>query len=509
MSRQNSIAKNTVFLYSRMIVLMIISLYTSRLILKILGFEDYGIYNVVASVVVMFAFLNTSLSGATQRFLSFSLGKDPEEDTNKVFCTAVNLHIFLGFLLIVLLETIGLWFFYAKVNIPEDKMNAAFWTYQLSVAATFVGIVKVPYQALIIAYERMDFFAWLSILEAVLKLFPVLLIPLIPFDSLITYSFLLFAATCVVFFLFQGYCLKSFETAHYSRHLEKRVFKEMLGYSGWSLFGGVANIARYNGVNVLMNIYINVIVNAAMGISNQVSNTMQSFMANFTTAFSPRIVKLYAGKETQAFHNLIIHSSKFSFLLTSILCIPLIMRINEVLGLWLGSYPPNTAEFCVLALLAVLVDAFAAPLWTAIGATGRMKYYQIAMFFICTLVLPYSWIVLALGLSPVFCLLGNVFANGAMLVARVEFLKNYTSFTRRRFYLDVVLRGVVCFLLGISILTLLPRIATNRIVDLLALILISLVLNVPLFFLLYLSNKEKAIAKSFLFSVVKRTHPCS
>lgn len=503
MANYRTIARNTATLYLRMIFLMIVSLYTSRVVLQILGVEDYGIYNVVAGVVTLFAFLNTSLSGATQRFLSFSLGTRDESNTRRVFCTSVNLHILLGLLLSVLLETIGLWFFYTKLNIPPERHRAALWTFHISVLSTFISVARVPYSALIIAYERMDFFAYFSIAEVVFKLLPVFFIPLLGIDYLIAYSLIQLAVTALVALAYIVFCNKTFSPSKYSFIFEKSIFNNMLSYSGWSLFGGVSNIARSQGVNMLLNIYINVIVNAAVGIANAVSGAVSGFMNNFTTAFSPQIVKSYAENDIKGYHELISRSSKISFMLMSIVVIPMICRIDDVLYLWLGKYPDFAPSFTICTLLAVLVDSFAAPLWTAIGATGKMKDYQIAMFIICFLVLPYAWIVLWLGLSPVYCMMGNIGANALMLITRVAFLDKLTNFKPKRYLTSVVLIGCCCFAFSTAVSFLIPNICNSRLINLIFTTVISVLLSVIIYSLLLLTASERKYLKGFIYQVVR------
>lgn len=485
------IVRNTVMLYIRMIFLMLISLYTSRLMLQILGIENYGLYNVVAGIIVLFSFLNVALTGATQRFLSFSLGIHNEMHTNNIFCTSVNLHFIIGIVVLVLSETVGLWFFYNALNIPTGRENAALWAYQFAVLTAVLSILRVPYSSLIVSYERMDCFAYFSIIEAILKILPIIILPLFMYDRLIMYSILLTFVNGLILLLFIFYCKRTFVASRYRYIFDKKVFVEMFNYSGWALLGGSANLARGQGVNILFNLFGGVIVNAAMGISNQVNGAVSGFMSNFAMAYTPQIIKYYAEGDYVSFHKLVSVSSKYSFVLMTFITIPIICNIDDILYLWLGSYPMYTTNFCICIFVATLIDAFSAPLWGAIGAVGRMKTYQILMSVIGLMILPYSYVLLSYGFSPVYCIMGNIFVNLGLLLVRVILLKRYSGFSQKQYILKVLVRGLLFFSISFALSKLISPTIPNKFLMVVFSTFISIIINISMCCLIYLSKDER------------------
>ena len=312
-SNNKHIAKNTLMLYFRMILTMLVSLYTSRIVLNTLGVEDYGIYNIVGGVVILFSFFNNAMSNATQRFLSFELGQNNSVQLKRTFSMIINVHIGIAFLIFLLAETVGLWFLNTHINIPTERMKAANWVYQFSIFTFLINIIRVPYHATIVAYEKMSFYAYLSIIEVLLKLGVVFLIQISPLDKLIFYGFLIFVVSVLILLVYKIYCNKNFDAANYNFFWDTKLFKTLISFSGWSLFGSAANVSSKQGTDILLNIFYGVMVNAAMGIANQVNNAVNGFVQNFQTAFKPQIVKSYAANETDYLIRLIFQTSKFSF----------------------------------------------------------------------------------------------------------------------------------------------------------------------------------------------------
>ena len=329
------IAKNTLFLYLRMFVMMLTALFTSRIVLDVLGAADYGLNNIISGVVVLFSFLNSALLSATQRFLNFHLGRQDYKQTNVVFCMSMNTYILLSIVVVVLGETIGLWFVNTQLNIPSERMYAAQWVYQFTLIQFVINLLRVPYNASIIAYEKMNFYAYISLVEVIAKLLVVYLLYITTFDKLIFYSFLYTIVPLIVTFIYKLYCNRNFDTTKYMRIWNKVAFKEMFSFSGWSLFGSLANLAAQQGLNILINIFYGVTVNAAAGIANQVSTNVYGFISNFQTAFQPQIVKTYAAKEIERFHKLIFQTSKFSYFLVLVLVLPILFTIDGILDIWL------------------------------------------------------------------------------------------------------------------------------------------------------------------------------
>lgn len=439
MSNSSHIAKNTLALYFRQILIMLVSLYTVRVVLNTLGAEDYGIYNVVAGVVVLFSFVNNAMATSVQRFLNFYLGKKDTEKTRNIYSSSLVIHGVICLIFTVLAETVGLWFVNTKLNIPTGRSNAAFWCYQAAVITTLANIMRVPYNAVIIAYEKMSFFAGLSIVEAVLKLAVVFLLKIAQFDKLIFYSFLLAAVSFIILAIYKFYCNKNFEIAHYRKNQDKGLGKELISFSGWSLFGVVANVANSQGTNIVLNIFTNVTVNAAMGIANQVNAAVYSFVSNFQTAFNPQLVKSYAAGEKEEFQILVNRSAKFSFYLLWLIVLPVYVNCSFLLSLWLKNIPQYSVGFVRLVLIFSLIESLNGPLWISIQATGKIRAYQIIIGIINILNLPFSIVVFCLGANPYWILYIRIALNCAAFGIRVLLSKKYFALRVHSFLRDSVL----------------------------------------------------------------------
>lgn len=394
------IAKNTILLYFRMLFMMAVSLYTSRVVLDTLGVEDYGIYNVVGGIVAMFGFLNAAMASSTQRYLTFELGRGDAECLRRVFCTSLFIHALISLLLVILAETAGLWFFYHKMVIPAARMDAAMWVYQFSILATVVMIMSVPYNASIIAHERMSAFAYISVLEVVLKLLVVYLLQIGEVDKLALYAVLIFVVQLGIRVLYGMYCSRHFDETRFRRLWDKTLFREMLGFAGWNLWGNCAGVAFTQGINLLLNMFFGPVVNAARGIAVQVQAAISQFSLNFQTAINPQITKSYAVHDYVYMHSLIFRSSKFTFYLLLLFSLPVMLETDTILRLWLDTVPEHTVIFIRLMLCVTIVDSLANPLMVSASATGRVKLYQGVVGGILLSILPLSYLVLKLGGSP-------------------------------------------------------------------------------------------------------------
>ena len=395
------IAKNTLLLYVRMLFMMAVSLYTSRVILNTLGVQDFGLYNVVAGFVTMFTFINSAMASATQRYLNFELGKNNEDRLLKVFSTSVNIHAVISLIVLLLAETIGLWFVYTQLTIPEGRIDAVLWVYQCAIISTCVLVMSVPYNAAIIAHEKMGAFAYISVAEVTLKLLIVYLLTIGNFDKLKLYAVLMLAVQVLVMSIYRRYSVKHFKETKYHWVWDKALFKEMTGFAGWSLFGNLAAVAFTQGVNVLLNIFFGPVVNAARGVTVQVQNAIMNFCRNFQMALNPQIVKLYASNELDPMHRLIYRSTKFSFFLLLLLSLPVMIEADYILRLWLKIVPDHTVAFVRIVLCISLVDAIGNPLITAAQANGHIKKYQAVVGGILLGIVPISYVVLKLGAPPV------------------------------------------------------------------------------------------------------------
>jgi len=396
------IAKNTLMLYFRQILLMLVSLYTVRVKLEILGVEDFGIYSVVYGIVAMFTFLNIAMTGATKRFLAFALGQNNTEQAKNVYSASIVIHGLIAVFVVILAQAVGLWFLYNVLNIPPERQAAAFVVYQFSVVAAVISIFQVPYRATIIAYEKMSFFAMLGIVEAVLKLGIVLLLPVILFDHLMVYAFLVCITAIIILLAHKIYCNRKFEIARFRYCKDKELFQQLFRFSGWSVLGGVANAGKNHGTNILVNIFHGLTVNAAMGIAAQVNLAVSQFVNAFQKAFGPQIIKSYSAQDYDYLMQLIFRTSKASFYLLLFFALPLYINANFVLQIWLGNVPEYLIAFTRLSLLYSLVHAISVPLWTSIQATGDIKKFQIVGSCFRFSNLPLALLFLWIGFSPVW-----------------------------------------------------------------------------------------------------------
>lgn len=399
-SKNKRIAKNTIVLYLRMILILVVGLYTSRVVLNTLGVEDYGLYNVVGGFVTVFAFLNGAMSTATQRFITFELAKGDLQRQRTTFSTAINIHLALAIVITLLAETIGLWFVYNKLVIPADRFTAAFWVYQLSIAALFIQIVSIPYNAAIIAHEKMSAFAFISILDVTLKLVIVYALTLVSWDKLIFYAVLLFLVGVLDRIIYGTYCGKNFPEAKYSFVIDKSLLKEMTNIAGWSLFGNLAGVGYTQGLNILLNMFFGPAVNAARGVAVTVQGVVSGFVANFQMALNPQITKSYAVNDLSRMHSLIYASSKFSFYLLFMIVWPIMIEAQEILTLWLKLVPDHTVWFMRLILSIMLIEALANPMMISSQAVGKVKVYQSVVGGLLLLIIPISYVALRLGANP-------------------------------------------------------------------------------------------------------------
>ena len=392
------VAKNTLFLYFRMILIMLVTLYTSRVILAQLGIKDYGIYNVVGGVVTMFAFLNNCMASSTQRFMTFELGCGNIQQLKKVFAASLNIHMTIAVVIVLLAETIGLWFVNSKLVIPTDRLVAANWVYQFAILSFCVNIIQVPYNAVLIAHEKMNVYAYISIIEVFLKLGIVYLLVVSPFDKLIAYGILLFLVQFVIRCIYQVYCRKNYEECKFKLFWDKKLYREMSGFAGWNLFGSVAWLLRDQGVNIVLNMFFGPVINAARGVATQVSSAVMNFISNFQVALNPQITKNYANGNIEEMEKLSYLGIKFSYMILFLLAFPLSLNIDYILHLWLVEVPDYSALFIILILIDSLVGTlFGTPPMTALSATGVIRNYQVVVSLFILCIVPVSYVVLKLG----------------------------------------------------------------------------------------------------------------
>lgn len=425
---------------------MLVGLYTSRIVLEALGVDNYGIYNVVGSFIVAFTFISGPLGTATQRFLNFELGKGAVGRLNKVFNLSFFTYLVLAAVLVGVVEIAGYWFLTYKMQMPTVRSNAAYFAFHMSVLALVVNLIRTPFEALIIAYERMSFYAYISIADVLLKLLNAFLLLYVSLDKLKIYSLNILVISTIVFVVTFIYVKSNFKAVKIQQpryNWDKSLFKEIMGFSGWSLFSAVASMTATHGVNILINTFFGVVVNAAMGIAVQISSIVAQFANNFQKAFNPQIVKLCAAGNLTQMHSLICSSSKFSFLLLFFFVCPLIFNMNFILHIWLGRVPDQAGVFCSYMLIWTLLESLMAPMWIAINATGKIKHYHLTMNPIILSVILFSFIAFKIGMPAYYAVVIKCIVDVILVGARLFFLNKLISFSVMSF-VRKTLKPVCC-----------------------------------------------------------------
>ena len=450
------IAKNTLLLYIRMFLIIIVGLYTSRIVLNTLGVTDYGIYNVVGGIVSMLAFLNSAMVAASQRFISFELGIGNLEKLKKVFCTSVSIHIALAVIILLIAESIGLWFVNTHLNIPLERMTAANWVYQCSILTLILTVVSVPYNSCIVAHEHMKAFAYVSIVEAVLKLLIVYILLVENVDKLILYAILVASVALIVRIIYGIYCKRHFEECSYRFVFNRKLFKEMFAFAGWSVIGNLGFSFKDQGSNIILNLFFGTAVNAARGIAMQVNGILSNFSNNFTMALNPQITKQYAAGDVESSMKLVYAGCRYSFYLLLLITIPVMINREYLLKLWLGNVPEYTSQFLMLVLISTLINVMASPIVTALQATGRIKVFQITICIIMLSELPLAYLILKNGGKPYMAMYPTILVMLVGLFARFILLKRLNPVYKLRYFaINIVCKnlliGLFCFLISVWI----------------------------------------------------------
>lgn len=456
-TRNKHIAKNTLLLYVRMLLTMAVTLYTSRVVLQVLGVEDFGIYNVVGGVISLLGFLNASLSGAGSRFITFALGKEDKKVLNDTFSTVLCIHLILAIIILIFGETLGLWFVCNKLVIPESRITAAICVYQCSVLTTIVSVISVPYNSLIIAHEKMDAFAYISILEVSLKLGIALALLVIPYDHLIVYGMLYLLVQILIRAIYNKYCFKHFQESRTPLSWNQQQMKEIGQYALWTVNGNLAVVGYTQGINILLNIFFGPVVNAARAISAQVDAAASQFVGNYQTAVRPQIIKSYAKGEITYMHSLVLSSSKYGLYLMTILIFPILLFTPHILRLWLGTVPDYTVNFVRIMLITSLLKPLSITLVTAIHATGDIKKFQIFEGGILLSVVPITYILLKLfHISPEQVLITYLFIELFAQCSRIYIVLKrismpYTYYIRELIVPLLITIPSCCILIFVSI----------------------------------------------------------
>lgn len=446
------ILKNTLYLYARQLFTLLVSLYTARVVLDVLGVDDYGLYNVIGGIVVLISLINNSMISATQRFLTFELGKSDDIQVSRTFSMSMTIHLIIGIIIIILGETIGIWYVNNYLVVPFGRENAAFWIYQFSLASILFNVIRSPYQASIISYEKMSYFAVISIVEVFLKLGIVFILPLSKFDKLIFYSSLVFITTVMMTFTDRLYCKQRFSTCKYFLYFDRIYFKQLTRYLGWNLLGACSTMGTQQAGNMIINRFVGVAVNAAYGTANQISAAVTSFVTSFQMAFTPQIVKLYAQGNKELMFKLMNRTALLSYYLLFVLVVPILFNIDFILSLWLKVVPPFTGDFCFWIFLGCFIDALQAPLWIAIGATGRNKEYQIWQSVLFLLNIPFAYVVLKHGIEPYWVLIVRFIIISFAAVLRIIHVRIQIKMPLFRYFREVICRiaivSLICFVIN-------------------------------------------------------------
>lgn len=499
-----TIAKNTMLLYFRMILSMVVSLYTSRVVLRVLGVDDFGIYNIIGGVIVMFSFINTFLTSASQRYLSFSIAKDSVDETKKIFSTSLFIHIIVLLLFAFCAETAGLYLVYNKLVIPEPRFTAALYVFHIMVVESCISIFKVPYNAAIIAEEKMDFYAYTSIIENVLRLVVVFLLVVVPFDKLIVYAFLHILVSFVMLLWYKIYAEKKFNYCTNSLRYNKKYLKSMISFSGWNLFGSIADVGYKQGTNIVLNLFHGVALNAAMGISTTVRSSIYTFISNIQVAANPQIIKSYAIENYEYYSNLIFRISKYSYYLMLFLTIPIVINIHYILELWLGEVPEYSASLIVLGLVFCLIDCLHGPLWTSMQATGKIRNYQLIISTILLLNIPLSYFSLKMGFSPNSILIVQIAISIVTLVVRLIYSCRYAELHVWLYIKKVVIPVTIVSLISVPIPFYVATFFNNDWKQLLITSFVSVIIVTAVVMLIGVTKSERILVLNFIKKSIKR-----
>lgn len=500
------IAKNTLMLYVRMLFGMLVSLYTSRVVLQALGVEDYGIYNVVGGVVAMFSMISSSLSSSVSRFLTFELGKGNMEGLKRVFSTSLTIHLVLALAFILLGETIGLWFLNTHMTIPENRLYAANWVFHASVFTFVINLLSVPFSASIVSHERMSAFAYIGILDIMLRLLIVLFIAYSGwnFDRLIIYSLLLVGVVCIMQAIYWNYCTRNFEECKFGLSFDVNYWKEMSSFAGWNFIGCTAGLLKDQGVNILLNLFIGPIINAARGIANTVNNVLASFSGNFMTALNPQITKSYAAGNYDYMFSLVERGSRFSYYILLLFALPMLFETEFVLTLWLKHYPAHTVNFVRLILIVTMCDILSNTLINLQVATGKIRNYQLVVGGMLLMNFPLSYFCLKMGFPPESTLIVALIVAVCCLFLRLFFLRKMVGLSMKRYLCKVC--GNILFVTLVA--AIIPALLFFRMSDgwvrFLIVCIISILITITSIYWIGCNANERNFIREKVFKIIRK-----
>lgn len=499
--KNKTIVKNTLIMYGRMLVMLLVSLFTARIVFNTLGVDNYGIYNVVGGIIVFFTFLNNGLSAATRRFVTAEIAQGDEKSISHVFWICILAHLIISAIVLVLAETVGLWGVNCFLNIPPDRLYAANWVYQLSVFSAILAIIQCPFGAVLVAYEKMGIYAYFTILDVVFKLLVIYLVQAVPGDKLIVYALLIFGVGITNTVIYRTYTFYNFPVCRMKyRKFDKPLLKQVFNFTSWSLAGQAAVVGTGQGVSVIINMYFNVAVNAAMGISGTITGTVNRFVSNFQVAFNPQIVKSYVSKEYDYLQTLMIRTSKLSSYLVLIFLVPLLFETSNVMTIWLGNYPQYAVEFCLCSLVVVYLEAISAPLWMMIYAQTNLKRYQIFISSVYSLNFFGGWIVVALGAAPYSVMVVQIVVYSVLTYLRLYFVKQFfPGFSMSKWCREVVVKSL--FIIGAaSLITgiFAMNVSLPTFTHIICVTIVSLCLTLPMIYFMGLTKNEQQYITKFI-----------
>lgn len=502
------IAKNTIALYFRMLFTMAVSLYTSRVILNTLGVVDYGIYNVVGGIVSMFTFINGAMVTSTQRYLTYELGRGDMQKLREVFSSSIYVHIGISLAIVLLAETVGMWFFYEKMVIPLERMEAAMWVFQLSIVTMVINVMSVPYNSAIVAHEKMSAFAMISVVEVVLKLLIVYLLVIGNYDKLKLFAILTACLSLLIRFIYTQYSHRHFEETRRVFRPNFSLIKEMGTFAGWNIWGSMASMLMGTGVNMLLNVFFGPVVNAARGIAVQVESAVAQFSTNFLMAVNPQITMLYAQNHLKEMHTLLFRASKFACFLMFTLSLPLLLETEMILKLWLKLVPEHTVHFIRLLLIIIIINGVARPLMTSAQATGKVKVYQSVVGGILLSIVPIAYVVLKMGGTPDSVYVVYLVVIVVAFIVRLFMLRRMIMLSVIEYMKEVVSRCVMVCLTSFILMFGVKEIFPHSLVDSILVCVISIIVSITFSYLMGFSKGERAFVndkcKSLLFKIKNR-----
>lgn len=495
------IAKNTLFMYLRMILVMGVSLYTSRIVLEALGAKDYGIYSIVGGTVIFFSFISNSLNIALQRYFSYAIGKNDIIKLAEYFNQGFWTYIMISLVTLILCESGGLLILLYYLDIPPENKTAAFWVFQLSILNLILLFLNIPYKSIIISEERMDFFAWQGVIEAILKLGIAFLIFLFKDHKLVMYMVMFVLVSQIANQYAVYYCNRNFSYCKIKRSVSKKLIKEFISFSGWTLLSTSSNVLAHQGVSMVLNNLYGVLISAATGITNQIMNAISTFLSGFQTAFNPQITKNYAKGEFVELNNLIFRMSLYSFYLMMIISIPIIIKMNEILSLWLTIVPEWTASFSTCIIIVFVIGSYGGPFWMGMYASGKIKKYQIITSFIESLNFIIAVIILYCRVMPDWAYIVKIFIAILLLGTRIVFLKPVTKFSLKDYILKIILRSLSCYILSFCLAFFIAPVFNNYI-GLFCYIILSIFISISIIYLMGLSHQDKTNINNLIKSKI-------